>query len=224
MGRYYDDDRRMRRYMRDDDMYMRDNYMRDNYMRNNYMRDDGYVFAGMIQDYDDFWDSYDNPDRLYRQGVRGTGRYGIGGSRYPGRRYRRMDESPEYNREYRRDDYPFDLASTIHNMVMEAKPDKKEILMSWVKEMENADGSKGAHFSEDAIKKLYEEENIKDKGIEFEDYYATMNMFYSDFDEVMKKADVSNLKTYSAMSVAFIKDKDAASEKVLRYALFIPKD
>ena len=53
---------------------------------------------------------------------------------------------------------------------------------------------------------------------------ATMNMFYSDFDEVMKKADVSNLKTYSAMSVAFIKDKDAASEKVLRYALFIPKD
>ena len=213
--------------------YYRDDMMDDEMMDERYMRDDGYMFAGILKDYDeDEWDYYEDMDRygrdggMYmRQGVKGTGPYGIGGRLHYPKRGRRRYRREDY-------DYPFDLApmgdggeeeieELSNKIVKNYEKDKKEIYKSWMHKMKNADGTTGPHFSAEQINKIYNEEKIKEKGVEKEDFEIVLNMLYSDYCKVLKENGMNSQKLYADLAVAFIKDEDAQKHKILRYALFI---
>lgn len=224
------------RYYRDDDMMMDDEHERRRMMRryprmyrdDRYNRD-GYVFAGMVEDIDDYMeedDDYMDDKRFYRQGVRGTGPYGVGGRMYPGRRYRRDYRRGYNDGNYRRDDYPFDSASLmggIDEMIEEEEPHKKEILTEWQNNMKNVDGTTGAHFKKEQIEKIYRDERVQEKGVSMEDFEAAMNMIYSDYSKALKENGLNSQKIYADLAVAFLKDDDAADNKLMRYALLISK-
>ena len=234
MGRYRDNKGRHIRepyyrepYYREDEMYYRDD-MDERYMRG----DDGYMFAGILKDYDeDEWEYYEDMDegryhrdgdgRYMRQGVKGTGPYGIGGRlHYPKRGRRR------YRRE---EDYPFDSApmgegginKMTENIIKHNEDMKNDIFKKWMKKMKNADGTTGPHFSEEQIKNIYRDEKIKEKGISIEEFEVVMNMLYSDYCKILKENGMNSQKLYTDLAVAFIKDEDAEKHKTLRYALFI---
>lgn len=217
-------------------MYGRERYYRDemddDMMDERYMRDDGYMFAGILKDYDeDEWEYYEDMDRygrdggMYmRQGVKGTGPYGIGGRlHYPKRGRRR----------YRREDYeyPFDsapmegggehLKTIIEEELKEIEPKKKEIYKKWMSKMENADGTTGPHFTKEQLQKIYNDEKIKEKGIEMDEFEVVLNMLYSDYCKVLKENGMNSQKLYADLATAFIKDEDAEKHKTLRYAMFI---
>lgn len=139
----------------------------------------------------------------YRQGVRGTGRYGIGGSQYRGGRdYRDY----EYERDYGEEDFYL----TRHDY------------KAWEHKLKNADGSHGKHFDDD---KLISE--AKRYGVRFEDYseddfIIATNMLYSDYCEVFKNIITQSAEPmfYVKMAKAFLEDKDAkikGSEKLAMY-------
>lgn len=227
--------------------YNRDGYGRENYYRDEdemmeerYMRgDDGYMFAGIFKDYDeDEWEYYEDMERygrdgeMYgrddgrymRQGVKGTGPYGIGG---------RMHYPKRGRRRYRREDnnYPFDSAPMAgggenikmmtDNIVEEMEDKKSEIYKQWMQQMKNADGTHGPHFSKEQIQKMYNDEKVKDKGIEMEEFEVVLNMLYSDYCKILKENGMNSQKLYTDLAIAFIKDEDAEKHKTLRYALFI---
>jgi hypothetical protein len=227
-GRYGREDMYNREpYYREDEMYYRDD------MDDMYMRGDGYMFAGVLKDYDeDEWDYYEDMEeeryhrgggdgRYMRQGVKGTGPYGIGGRlHYPKRGRRR------YRRE---EDYPFDSApmgeggikKLTESIVKENEDMKKDIFKKWMENMKNADGTTGPHFSEEQIKNIYKDEKIKEKDIDMEEFKVVMNMLYSDYCKILKENGMNSQKLYTDLAVAFIKDEDAMKHKTLRYALFI---
>lgn len=201
-----------------------------------YRDEDEYEFGGKfwMDEPDDYDDDYEDMERrrmhderrYMRQGAKGTGPYGIGGRlHYPKRgRYRREDYG-----------YPFDEApssegggltlkevdSDIDKILHHENESKDKIFDKWANHMENADGTKGPHFSKEQISKIFTDEKIKEKGISEDEFGIVLNMFYSDYCKVLKDNGVNSQKMYSDLSVAFINDADAEKHKTLRYALFI---
>ncbi len=89
----------------------------------------------------------------------------------------------------------------------------------WVSHMENEDGTHGAHWTMDQVKNVMAQRKIDCDPIEF---YAAMNMMYSDYYKVAKKHGVGNsLDFYVDMAKAFIEDKDAAPDKVYSYYEYV---
>ena len=177
-------DRRMRnRDYRRGDYRSRSDYdrngMRD---RNDYGRGD---YAGY--DYDDEEASYDG-----RQGVKGTGRYGIGGSRYYGRDSAR--EGIEYM------DYAHEDSMRL----------TRRDMMNWKEKMENADGSYGEHFTGGQIRQAVQAMGIEMKGYNEKELCLTANMLYSDYCEVLRPFIPKEKEAYVYVNLAkaFLEDPD----------------
>lgn len=169
-----------------------------------------------------------------RRGVRGTGRYGIGGSMYRGDResgdyarggrgrgrdrgydygdYGDYDYEEDYG--YEGEDYGYDG----HEKIMLSKKDMQE----WKHKLQNADGSFGEHFDMQKIMMAAEK-----MGIDFEEYtekelVMTANMLYSDYCEALKsvvpkeKEDV----IYTKLAKAFLEDDDFDGEGSEKLALY----
>lgn len=49
------------------------------------------------------------------------------------------------------------------------------------------------------------------------DFWATMNMMYSDYGKVAKMYSVDNTNFYADMAAAFLQDKDAVDGKLVEY-------
>lgn len=176
-----------------------------------------------------------------RRGVKGTGMYGIGGSKHRGRKRDYMESETDYARtresgrgvdrndygyEYEEDDerdygygedYDYDYGYDYADMPKLTKRD----IMEWKRELVNADGTKGEHFKMEHIMKA-----AKDMGIRFHEYdekelCLTVNMLYSDYCEVLKPfiSPDKELYVYVAMGKAFLEDEDApeGSEKLALY-------
>lgn len=99
------------------------------------------------------------------------------------------------------------------------KLSKREII-KWGKNLENADGSRGAHFEEEQIEQMAMQMGIDPK--EFGDGVLCMavNMTYSDYCGVAKKYGVDRLDYYIDSAKAFLKDKDFdgdGAEKLFLY-------
>lgn len=105
-------------------------------------------------------------------------------------------------------------------MAMEAEPMTKELAMHWTKNMKNADGTVGPHWTMEQAKQVMEQQKIDCDPIEF---YVTLNMMYSDYCKVAKKYNASTVEFYAAMAKAFLEDKDAEPEKLSRYYASIVK-
>lgn len=169
-------DRRRRERERDgnrdyehEDMRSRDNYdrgYRDGYdrargeyegnFRGNYQND--HNMDGRMYD-----SRYNETDG--RQGVKGTGMYGIGGSKYyPSRDRDNMD----------RGDYGDDIRLT-----------PKEI-EEWKRMLRNTDGTSGAHFTMSQVQQAAQSIGSKMKDFSEEELCMAMNYLYSDMGDAFK--------------------------------------
>ena len=84
----------------------------------------------------------------------------------------------------------------------------------WVSGLHNEDGTHGAHWSFERVKKVMEQYNIKHNPYEF---WAVMNAMYSDYCGVFKKYSVNGVDVYVDMALAWLNDKDAVEDKAAMY-------
>lgn len=105
-----------------------------------------------------------------------------------------------------------------------AKAEKKlnrDKAEKWVRRMRSADHHGGMWTLADAkeLAKCYELEDEQ----ELTDFYAALNMVYSDYAEVAKEFGVDDEAFYAALACAFLYDEDgkAPSEKLAAYYTYV---
>lgn len=93
----------------------------------------------------------------------------------------------------------------------------------WAKEMQNADGSSGAHWSMEDTETVRKARNIND--CKPEDFWIAMNMMYSDYQGVAKKYGIDKPEFYADMARGFLTDKDSKQgrEKLEAYYEYVVK-
>lgn len=101
---------------------------------------------------------------------------------------------------------------------MKGMPFTHETAMAWVDQMENADGTHGAHWTMEQTKELQEKKGISHDPVEF---FAAMNMMYSDYCKIAKRYNVNTADFYASMAKAFLDDKDAAPDKLAKYYEYV---
>ncbi len=98
----------------------------------------------------------------------------------------------------------------------------RDTAFKWVSGMENSDGTKGEHWSLDMTNKLRIREGLTE--IPEYEFYAVMNMLYSDYGEVADKYNlVGNLNFWLDMAKAWYYDEDAKSCKTSLYREYVTK-
>lgn len=156
---------------------------------------------------------YDMPDG--RRGVKGTGPYGIGGRLHYPRRDRAM---------YDGNDYPeMDYADQER-----MKLTKSEI-REWKEDLQNADGSRGPHFTAEQIMQASQALGLQMRGYDEKELCLTANMLYSDYCRVFEQFIPRDKEAmvYVKMAKAFLDDPDASvhgAEKLAAYYYAIVDD
>lgn len=84
----------------------------------------------------------------------------------------------------------------------------------WVSRMVDDKGHVGEHWTMDDTNKVLHENKINASE---PDFYAVMNMFYSDYSGVLEKHKVNTLDMYVDMARAWFDDKDAPTGKTCKY-------
>ena len=90
----------------------------------------------------------------------------------------------------------------------------------WTRRMKNEDGTTGAHWTMEQAEQVMRQHGIQCEPAEF---YAALNMLYSDFCEVFKKHGVNKIDFYADMAKAWLDDKDAVSDKLSEYYEYVVK-
>ena len=85
---------------------------------------------------------------------------------------------------------------------------------SWVSRMKNSDGTIGAHWTFEQTQDVAKQRNIT---CDPNDFWAVMNMMYSDYCQVAKRQSVDTPGFYADMAKAFLEDTDAADGKAYLY-------
>ena len=90
-----------------------------------------------------------------------------------------------------------------------------ETAKTWTKNMENADGTQGPHWSLEQTKQMMAQRKLSFNPSEF---WVALNLVYSDFSQVAKKHGMGgSLEFYIDMAKAFLDDKDAQPDKLMHY-------
>ena len=108
------------------------------------------------------------------------------------------------------------IAYTMDNADM-SKMDKRQA-ENWTRHMKNEDGSTGARWTFDEVHKVMQQHDVDCDPVEF---YAVMNMLYSDYGKVFKKHDVATMQFYVDMAKAFLEDDDAVKNKLEQYYKYV---
>lgn len=90
----------------------------------------------------------------------------------------------------------------------------RKMAEEWVRGMKNGDGSTGEHWGYDQTTQVMRQRNIECDPVEF---YAAINMMYSDYYKVAKALNVNSVDFYAKMAEAFLCDADAVEDKMARY-------
>lgn len=90
----------------------------------------------------------------------------------------------------------------------------------WVERMKNSDGTTGAHFKQEMAEQLRASMCPDCDKTEF---WAAMNMMYSDYCEVAKKMNIDRPEYYGHMAKAFLMDQDAGKNKLAKYMKYVAK-
>ncbi|MBR2070384.1 MAG: hypothetical protein IJ981_03055 [Clostridia bacterium] len=89
-------------------------------------------------------------------------------------------------------------------------------IQEWERKMYNADGTRGAKFDKDQVKRVMEQNGIKGKDFNEEEFCACVNMLYSDYCKILG----GDINLYAKMAKAFLMDEDAGvkgGEKLAAY-------
>lgn len=100
----------------------------------------------------------------------------------------------------------------------ETEPLSEKRIEKWVNGMVNEDGTKGAHFGRDQAKLLRSAHCPQCDELEF---YAVINMMYSDYCKVAKQLNTDRPEFYAHMAKAFLADQDAEPDKLSLYMQYI---
>jgi len=85
----------------------------------------------------------------------------------------------------------------------------------WSRQMRNADGTTGPHWTMEQIKQVMAQRGISGEPLE---YFLVFNMLYSDFSAVFRKHGVGDkIDFYADMAKAWLEDKDAVEDKLAAY-------
>lgn len=84
----------------------------------------------------------------------------------------------------------------------------------WTEKMKNADGSKGAHWTFEQTEQVRKQHGYDCDPNEF---YAALNMVYSDYYKIGKDFNLNSVDFYAAMAHAFLDDEDAVENKLTKY-------
>lgn len=88
----------------------------------------------------------------------------------------------------------------------------------WVGRMKNNDGTTGEHFKAEQTEQM---RNAHCPDCDKMEFWAAMNMMYSDYCDVAKKMNIDRPDFYAHMAKAFLMDKDAGEEKMAKYMKYI---
>ena len=95
-----------------------------------------------------------------------------------------------------------------------------ELAKEWTSHMKNGDGTTGAHWPMEQVKQLMQQRGINADPAEF---FAVLNMVYSDQYTVAKKHNVHNIDYYIDVAKAWLDDKDAVPDKAAAYYEYVVK-
>ena len=84
----------------------------------------------------------------------------------------------------------------------------------WTHSMRNSDGSRGEHWNFEQTEQVRRQHGYDCDPAEF---YAAINMMYSDYYEIAKDFNVNSVDYYAKMAHAFLDDKDAGEGKIAKY-------
>lgn len=154
-----------------------------------------------------------------KQGVKGTGPYGIGGRLYSRGRDYEMD-GDDYAMGRRNADYAdYEMDGGHPSGLMHLK---KKDFMKWERNLENTDGTHGKHFDSQQIKSVAEQMGIKYHGYDEKELCMAVNMLYSDYAEVLRSIIPPDreLHTYVKLAQAWLEDPDSPVEGSEKLALY----
>lgn len=84
----------------------------------------------------------------------------------------------------------------------------------WTEKMKNADGSTGRHWTFEQTEQVRKQHGYDCDPNEF---YAALNMIYSDYYKIGKDFNLNSVDFYAAMAHAFLDDEDAGENKLAKY-------
>lgn len=105
-------------------------------------------------------------------------------------------------------------ARDVSEDLQEEHPLNEMQVKKWLKTMQNKDGTMGAHFGKDSAETIRGAHCPKCDELEF---YAAINMIYSNYCKVAKDMGVDRPEFYAFMAKAFLEDKNAEDDKLLKY-------
>lgn len=94
----------------------------------------------------------------------------------------------------------------------------RQMAMDWTKGLVNADGTKGPHWTIEETSKLLKQYSLD---CDPEKFWAVMNSLYSDYCDALRESGISTPEVYVRLAKAWIKDKDAVSDKAAAYYTYI---
>lgn len=115
-----------------------------------------------------------------------------------------------HNKANHQDTYPAGYYDAHKTVV----PLSRETAMEWAQNMENADGTRGPHWSMEQTEEYRAKRGIDSDPLK---WWLAMNMIYSDYCKVADRVNANNLDFYVYMAKAFLDDKDAEPDKLARY-------
>lgn len=174
---------------------------------------------GMNRQMDGFWDGERrNTGRVYH----GEGR--------ENRENRRPERGSGYNRREMEDGWS-EWEDDDDDDEEEGKEESKKYIMTkekaveWIENLENEDPAhpRGARWTMEEVKPLATKQGIKEGTTEFVEFWATMNMLYSDYYGVFKEHNLISADAFAKMAKAFLRDRDAMDHKLGRYYCAVVK-
>lgn len=95
----------------------------------------------------------------------------------------------------------------------------REMAEEWVAGMESADPAKpkGGKWTMEQVKPVAQKYGVPTEGDRFVEFWAVMNVLYSDYYAVAKKYNMLNPDFFADMAMAFINDADAVRNKAAVY-------
>lgn len=144
-----------------------------------------------------------------RRGVKGTGPYGIGGSKYPGRDY---EDERDYEDTRRRFSY-----EDGHERFRLTKSD----MHHWKQKLENVDGTWGPHYDMQQVMNVADKLGVKFKDFSEAEFCMAVNMMYADYCRTIKKHvdHEKMLECCAELALDFLDDPDGPEpgEKLALY-------
>ena len=156
-----------------------------------------------------------------RRGVKGTGRYGRDyederrGVKGTGRYGRDYEDERDYEDGRRR--FSYEDGANHHKGIKLTKSDIHE----WKRMLENADGTRGAHYDMQQIMSVAEKHDVDFKDFTEAEFCMVVNMMYADYCHALKKFIEHDkmLECCMCLAKAFLEDEDGpeAEEKLALY-------